>query len=316
MGVEDVLPGLTPSQGLLSGVSAQVFRNLTQNLLDTKMDLSVPVIGGGASDNFSLNLTKCSMDVPEQLSDMVEVLGISDLHLMPTEVNVVLESCAAVFKEAGASEVNARNLTWAIVRNILKWCGKLSDILALGHFHHSKYYGPSAEEFEDIRPAWVHFMEDHPDSDLAQKPQVLAYIGQMASWTASYVSMALDDVNERVKELEGLKSSMKEDPLDDPQIGHAWRMYVLRACFNPMNLDNVLMEIVDTVPKLQQFLAKVEVKGKGHRGFQLPPENEDGTETPRMYIAFDPEFQGFNHLMVLGQTVEGRTVKWHDAAQG
>ncbi len=43
---------------------------------------------------------------------------------------------------------------------------------------------------------WVHFMEEHPNSDLAQKPEVLSYIGQMAAWTASYVSMALDDVNE------------------------------------------------------------------------------------------------------------------------
>ncbi len=77
------------------------------------------------------------------------------------------------------------------------------------------------------------------------------------------------------------------------------------------------MEIVDTVPKLQQFLAKVEMIGKGHRGFQLPPENEDGTETPRMYLTFDPEFEDFNCLAALGQTVEkGRTVKWHDAAPG
>ncbi len=196
MEIENVLPGPTPSQGLLSGVSAGVFRNLTQNLLDAKMDLSVPVFRGGGSDNFSLDVTKCSMDIPVQLSDMAEVLGIGIMHLMPTEVNVILESCAAVFKEAGASEASARNLTWAIVRNILGQCGKPSDVLALGHLHHPKYFGPSALQFEDIRPPWVRFMEEHPDMDLVQKPQVLGYIGQMASWMASYVCMALDDVNE------------------------------------------------------------------------------------------------------------------------
>ncbi len=59
------------------------------------------------------------------------------------------------------------------------------------------------------------------------------------------------------------------------------------------------------------------MKGKGHRGFQLPPENDDGMETLRMYIAFDPEFQDYNHLTALGQTLEiGRPVSWHDAASG
>ncbi len=138
------------------------------------MDLMIPVFGGdgmetGETEPVSIDLTKCLTDVPEQLSDMAKVLGISDPHFMPTEVNVILESCAQVFKEAGASEPKARNLTWAIVRNILRQCGKPEDILALGHFHHPKYYGPSAKQFEDIRPPWVRFMEEHPDSDLAQK---------------------------------------------------------------------------------------------------------------------------------------------------
>ncbi len=73
----------------------------------------------------------------------------------------------------------------------------------------------------------------------------------MAAWTASYVSMALDDLNERVKVLEGLENSMNEDPLEDSQIGHAWHMYILRACFNPMNPDIIQMEVVDTGEKLQ-----------------------------------------------------------------
>ncbi len=51
-------------------------------------------------------------------------------------------------------------------------------------------------------------MEEHPDSNLAQKREVLAYIGQMAAWTASYVSMALDNPDERVKVLEGLENSI------------------------------------------------------------------------------------------------------------
>ncbi len=116
------------------------------------MDLSIPVFGGetGETEEVSLDLTKCSTDVPEQLSDMAKVLGVSDPHLMPTEVNVILESCAQVFKEACASEANAKNLTWAIVRNILRGCGKPDDILALGHFHHPKYFGPSAKQFQDI----------------------------------------------------------------------------------------------------------------------------------------------------------------------
>ncbi len=187
MEIEEVLPGPTPSQGLLSGASARVFRSLTQNPLDAKMDLSVPVFGGEEqeTDDFSLNVTKCSTDVLEQLSDMGKVVGVSDPHLMPTEVNVILESCAQVFKEAGASEGSARNLTWAIVRNILRRCGKPDDVLALGHFHHPKYFGLSAKQFQDIWPPWVHFMEENLNSDLAQKPEVLGYIGQMVSWTAS-----------------------------------------------------------------------------------------------------------------------------------
>ncbi len=100
MEIGEVLPGPTPSQGLLSGVGTGVFRSLTQNPLDAKMDLSVPVFGGeeGATDDFSLDVTKCSTDVPEQLGDMAKVLGVSDPHLMPTKVNVILESCAQVFK--------------------------------------------------------------------------------------------------------------------------------------------------------------------------------------------------------------------------
>ncbi len=42
-------------------------------------------------------------------------------------------------------------------------------------------------------------MEEHPDSTLVQKPEVLAYIGQMASWTASYVSVALEKIEDRVQ---------------------------------------------------------------------------------------------------------------------
>ncbi len=139
MEIEDVLPGPTPSEGLLTGVGAEAFRSLTQNPLNAKMDLTIPVFGGdgeetGETEQVSLDLTKCSTDVPEQLSDMAKVLRVSNPHLMPTEVNVILESCAQVFIEADASEANARNLTWAIVRNILRWCGKLEDILAFGAF--------------------------------------------------------------------------------------------------------------------------------------------------------------------------------------
>ncbi len=156
MEVEEVLPGPTPSEGLLSGVGAGVFRSLTQNPLDAKMDLTILVFGGetgeetGETEHVSLDLTKCSTDVPEHLSDMAKVLTVSDPHLMPTVVNVILESCAQVFKEAGVSEANARNLTWVIVRNILRWCGKPEDILVLGHFHHPKYFGLSAKQFQDI----------------------------------------------------------------------------------------------------------------------------------------------------------------------
>ncbi len=45
MEIEEVLPGPTPSEGLLAGIGAGVFQNLTQNPLDAQMDLTFPVFG-------------------------------------------------------------------------------------------------------------------------------------------------------------------------------------------------------------------------------------------------------------------------------
>ncbi len=81
------------------------------------------------------------------------------------------------------------------------------------------YHRPVAEQYEDIRPEWVHFMSEHLESSLAQKPELLTYIGQMISWTASYVSTALENEEQRVPIYKVLADVMTEDPLSDPHIG-------------------------------------------------------------------------------------------------
>ncbi len=82
----------------------------------------------------------------------------------------------------------------------------------LGHYHHPMFHRPSAQEHPDIRPSWVHFMEENPDSPLTQNPPLLSYMGQMVAWTASYASMALEDENQRVPIEEMLQQIMQQNP--------------------------------------------------------------------------------------------------------
>ncbi len=158
------------------------------------MSLNVLSTGGGQGDHFNLNLAGYSFSTIGQAVDLSSILENTNLQLMLTEVSIILESCANVIQTAGGSKVNARNVLWAVLRDALERCNVPEGNLTLGHYHHP--HGPSAQEHPDLRPPWVHFMEENPNLPLTQNPRVLSYVGQMVAWTALYASLALEDENQ------------------------------------------------------------------------------------------------------------------------
>ncbi len=183
------------------------------------MSLKVPTGGGGQGDTLNLDLTKCSSSTIGQVVDLSRILGDSEIQLILTEASILLESCANVIQTAGGSQINARSVLWAMLHDILEHCNVPAGDLILGHYHHPLFHRPSAQEFPDIRPPWVQFMEENPDLSLTQNPQVLAYVGQMAAWTTSYVSTALENESQRVPIYKMIQQIMKENPFSDLRVG-------------------------------------------------------------------------------------------------
>ncbi len=160
---------LTPTGA--SSHPATVYHTFTQSK-DPKamqMSLKVPSGGGGQGDTFNLDLTRCTPSTIGQVVNVSEVLGDSDLNLVPMEASILLESCANVIQTAGGSKINAMSVLWAVLYDALERCNVPAGDLTLGHYHHPMFHGPSAQEFADIRPPWVHFMDENPNSPLTQK---------------------------------------------------------------------------------------------------------------------------------------------------
>ncbi len=179
------------------------------------MSLNVTSTGGDQGDTFNLNLAGCSASTIGQAVELSSILDNPNLELMPTEASIILESCTNVVQTARGSKVNARNVFWAVLRDTLEHCSIPEGDLMLGHYHHPMFHGPSAQEHPDLRPPWVRFMEENANSLLTQNPQVLSYMGQMVAWSASYMSMALEDENQRVPVQEMLQQIMQQNPFSD-----------------------------------------------------------------------------------------------------
>ncbi len=312
-GVEDQST-LTPTPAVLMSASATAFCHLTQNVDDSQFRFSVPAEEGGEPDQITLDLSKCFVSTPEDLGTLSEFLESSQASLLPVQVHIFLESCVNVLKRGGGSDANARNFIWALIRDILTRCGKPSDRTALGHFHHPLYHGPIATQYEDIRPEWVRFMVENPESALAQKPELLAYVGQMICWTASYVSTALENEQQRIPAYEVLADGQTEDPLSDPQIGRAWRMFTIRNAFNPMNPVCTQMFVVNDVDSMERMLDEIESMGQGLEGFKLPPQSfGDELDSQVVYLAWDPEFHDWTNLMAGEEFPVQAPIKWINA---
>ncbi len=312
-GVEDQTT-LTPSPAVLMAASGSCFRHLTQNKDDSQFGFVVPTEDGKEADQITVDLSKCFVSTTDDLGTLSDFLESNEAALLPVQVHIFLESCVNVLKQGGANDANARNFIWALIRDVLARCGKPSDRIALGHFHHPLYHGPVANQYDDIRPDWVHFMIDNPDNALAQKPALLAYIGQMICWTASYISTALENEQQRIPAYEVLADQTTVDPLSDPRISRAWRMFTIRNAFDAMNPGMTQMVIVHDTESMEKMLNEIERYGQGLEGFKLPPQPfEDGDESPVVYLAWDPEHQPIVSLWNSDYHPVFSPVKWIDA---
>ncbi len=128
----------------------------------------------------------------------------------------------------------------------------------LGHYHHPMFHGPSAEEFPDVRPPWVRFMEENPDLPLTQNPRVLSYVGQMAAWTATYMLMALENEEQRVPVYEVIQQIMTENPFSDLRVGRGWRMHTTKTGCNAMKPRSIHLRVVKTLDQLNNMLNEIE----------------------------------------------------------
>ncbi len=76
------------------------------------------------------------------------------------------------------------------------------------------------------------------------------------------------------------------------------------------------MRVVKTLNELTNMMTDIEAQAKGPQGYRLPPQYfVHGSESPVIYLAFDPEFLQLTNQTALGnQEPKGGTVKWIDAS--
>ncbi len=58
-----------------------------------------------------------------------------------------------------------------------------------------------------------------------------------------------------------------------------------------MKPKNVHLRVVKTLNELTNMMNDIEARVKGRQGYRLPPQSYvDGSESPVIYLAFDPNF--------------------------
>ncbi len=137
----------------------------------------------------------------------------------------------------------------------------------------------------------------------------------MAAWTATYVSMALENEEQRVPVFEVIQQIMTENPFSDLRVGRGWRMHTTKTGCNSMKPKSVHLRVVKTLNQLTNMMNEIEQRAKGPQGYRFPPQSYiDGSESPIIYLAFDPEFLQLTNQTALGiAEPKGGSVKWIDA---
>ncbi len=110
---------------------------------------------------------------------------------------------------------------------------------------------------------------------------------------------------------------MTEDPLSDPRIGQAWRMYTIKTAFNSMSPGCTQMFIVDTVDLMNQMIDEIESMGQGLEGFKLLPQSfGDEPNSQIVHLAWDPEFHDWTNLMAGDEYPPWGPIRWIDTKYG